>query len=169
MAGTALTLNDFASPIAIGAGSLFNGLSSSYSYLNIPYYLQLFPGSGNNRVGFVSAVSNWGTSVQWGSGATLQISYTPPVGPAPSLTVSSPANGGVYPVGGNVSLQATLSDPVDGGGRDWSIQWSSNVSGLLGDGGNLSVSLPAGVHLITATARDTNGNTVAVGRTITIN
>jgi hypothetical protein len=54
------------------------------------------------------------------------------------------------------------------GSRDWSIRWSSNVSGLLGDGGNLTVSLPVGTHLITATGTDTNGNTVATGRIITI-
>jgi hypothetical protein len=167
VAGSAITLADFSDPISVGQTGLFNGIPSSSSYISVPYYMQLFPGSGNNRVGFVSAVSNWGTRVQWGSGATLQIDYTPPVGSPPTLTVLAPSNGTVYAAGSNVSLQATLTDPVDGS-RDWSIRWSSNVSGLLGDGGNLTVSLPVGTHLITATGTDTNGNTVAIGRIITI-
>ena len=167
VAGSAITLADFSDPISVGQTGLFNGIPSSSSYISVPYHMQLFPGSGNNRVGFVSAVSNWGTRVQWGSGATLQIDYTPPVGSPPTLTVLAPSNGTVYAAGSNVSLQATLTDPVDGS-RDWSIRWSSNVSGLLGDGGNLTVSLPVGTHLITATGTDTNGNTVAIGRIITI-
>jgi hypothetical protein len=167
VANGTITLADFSDPIIVGQTGLFNGLASTSSYISVPYYLQLFPGSGNNRVGFVSAVSNWGTSVQWGSGATLQINYTPPVGSPPSLTILAPSDGSVYPAGSNVSLQATLTDPVDGS-RDWSIRWSSNLSGLLGDGGNLTVSLPAGTHLITATGADSSGNTVAIGRVITI-
>jgi hypothetical protein len=167
VAGGTITLADFSDPISVAQTSLFSGLPTSASYINVPYYMQLFPGSGNNRVGFVSAVSNWGTSLLWGSGATLQITYTPPVGSPPSLTVLAPSDGTVYPAGSNVSLQATFTDPVDGS-RDWGIRWSSNVSGWLGDGGNLTVSLPAGTHLITATGTDTNGNTVAKGRIITI-
>jgi len=167
VAGSTITLTDFSDPISVAQTGLFNGLPSSSSSINVPYYVQLFPGSGNNRVGFVSAVSNWGTSIQWGSGATLQIDYTPPVGSPPSLTILAPSGGTVYPAGSNVPLQATLTDPVDGN-RDWSISWNSNVSGWLGDGGNLTVSLPVGTHLITATAMDTNGNTVAKGLIITI-
>jgi len=167
VAGSTITLADFSGLISVAQTSLFNGLPSSSSSISVPYYLQLFPGSGNNRVSFVSAVSNWGTSVQWGSGATLKIDYTLPVGSPPSLTILAPSDGTVYPAGSNVTLQATLTDPVDGN-RDWSIRWSSNVSGWLGDGSNLTVSLPVGTHLITATGADTNGNTVAKGRIITI-
>jgi hypothetical protein len=168
VADNTLTLSDFSAPIMVAGVSIFSGLSSSYTYIYPTSYLQIYPGSGNHRVGFVAGVSNWGTSLVWGSAATLQIDYTAPTGSAPSLTVLSPADGATYAPGGNISLQANLSDAEDGNGRNWSIRWASSVSGYLGDGGNLTVTLPAGPHLITATAVDTDGNTVAVGRMITV-
>lgn len=168
VADSTLTLSDFSAPILVAQTGLFSGLPVSYTYLYPSYYLQLFPGSGNNRVGFVAAASNWGTSLQWGAAATLQIDYTPPTGSAPNLTVLAPADGSSYSTANSIPLQATLSDPEDGNSRDWSISWSSSISGWLGTGGNLSVTLPAGTHLITATAVDTDGNTVAIGRIITV-
>jgi hypothetical protein len=168
VADNTLTLSDFAAPIQVAQLQLFGGLPSSYTYIYPSNYLQLFPGSGNHRVGFVAAASNWGTSLQWGAGATLQIDYTLPIGSAPNLTVLAPADGSSYSASGNITLDATLSDVEDGNVRDWSISWSSSISGWLGTGGNLAVTLPAGTHLITATAVDTDGNTVAIGRTITV-
>jgi hypothetical protein len=73
-----------------------------------------------------------------------------------------------YQLANNINLQATLSDAEDGNGREWSISWSSDISGWLGTGGNLSVTLPAGTHLITAQVTDLDGNTVEKGRLITV-
>ncbi len=84
----------------------------------------------------------------------------PTTGQKPSVHITSPVNLAVLAPGTPVSLAATASDPQDGN-VGASIVWRSDRDGVLGLGANLTANLTDGVHLITATATDTQSNTGA--------
>ena len=165
VADNTITLDDFKAPHIASVYTLYAGSAPGFRFINIPYHLQTFPGNGNARIGLVAAVSNWGTQFQWRSGATLQINYRPPIGSVPTLTISAPADAADIAAGSSVTLQGDASDAET---SYMSILWNSNVSGHLGYGTSLTVNLPAGIHLITATVVDSDGNTVAKTRSITV-
>ncbi len=75
---------------------------------------------------------------------------------SPSINVSSPSNGGNQNIGSTTNFTATASDAEDGNLTN-NIEWSSNIDGILGTGGNISVQLSQGSHLITAKITD-SGN-----------
>ena len=76
---------------------------------------------------------------------------------APTLTLLSPTDGDTFFEGGTVNLNATASDTEDGD-LTASIQWSSDLDGSLGSGGNLSLTnLSLGQHQLTATVTDSGG------------
>ena len=79
---------------------------------------------------------------------------------APSVTISSPANGASYPNGATVSFTGSANDTQDGSLTS-ALAWRSNLDGSIGLGGSFSRTLSAGTHTITATAVDSGGlNTV---------
>jgi hypothetical protein len=163
-----LTLDSFEISNPVSESMIFAGLPVSSRTLYVPYYLQSFPGSGNNRVLLVFTVANWGTSLSWGSGATLTIDYTPPQGTPPTLSILAPTNNATFVAGQSISLQATSADAEDGS-RDWAIQWSSNINGVLGSGGSVFANqLAVGTHVISATLTDTHGNTTVQTRNINV-
>ncbi|MYB07067.1 MAG: hypothetical protein F4Y24_12010 [Gemmatimonadetes bacterium] len=86
---------------------------------------------------------------------------TGPVGPsAPTAVITSPASGLVIHEGTPVSLAGTATDPQDGTLGDAALAWSSSIDGALGTGSALDVASPSvGVHTITLTATDSDGNT----------
>ena len=74
---------------------------------------------------------------------------TPPV-----VTIVSPPNGSSYTLAQMpITFTATATDTQDGN-VSASIVWTSNLSGRLGDGASINVSLPVGTHVITAEAVD---------------
>jgi hypothetical protein len=89
----------------------------------------------------------------------LHVEYLPPgtTNTPPSVTIDSPANGSTYNVSNSIDFSGTANDSQDGD-RTASLAWESSIDGPIGTGGSFSRSdLSTGVHLITATATDTEG------------
>jgi hypothetical protein len=77
----------------------------------------------------------------------------------PSVTLLTPADHAMFGLGEAVSFSATASD-VESGNVTSSLTWTSSRDGALGSGGSfLESNLSAGIHTITATARDSGGQT----------
>jgi hypothetical protein len=66
-----------------------------------------------------------------------------------------------------VNLVATANDKEDGD-ITLQIQWTSSIDGFLGMGGNLTLPLTAGDHIITATVTDSFGATATSQATVTV-
>ena len=83
-----------------------------------------------------------------------------PLGPsAPTATITSPASGLTVLEGTSVQLAGAATDPQDGALGDAALAWSSSIDGALGNGSSLESTPSAGVHAITLTATDSDGNT----------
>jgi hypothetical protein len=93
----------------------------------------------------------------------------PPPNTPPVVTITSPANGGSFVQGTNISFTGSATDAEDGNISS-RIQWRDNGAPI--GSGNLLASILGlvGVHTITATVTDNNGATVSsqVGITITL-
>lgn len=72
---------------------------------------------------------------------------------APTVTITAPADGVTIDAGDSIQLTATATDPEDGNLTS-SITWTSDLSGNLGTGGSLNVTLSQGTHTITAAVTD---------------
>jgi len=87
----------------------------------------------------------------------------------PEVAISLPVDGDVYPAGTPVPLSGHLNDAEDGFGGETPLDWSSSRDGALGSGTIFSVAtLSEGTHVITATGRDSAGNTGSDSVTITV-
>ena len=84
-----------------------------------------------------------------------------PTGPnAPTAVITAPASGLAVQEGAPVPLAGSAIDPQDGPLGGAALAWSSSIDGALGTGSALEVTLPStGVHTITLTATDADGNT----------
>jgi subtilase family protein/Big-like domain-containing protein len=90
--------------------------------------------------------------------------------PSPIVNIITPIDGASVGAGDNVSFTGTATDVPDGD-LSTSIEWSSNIDGVLGTGSNINTSFCSGNHLITASATD-NGNktgTDVISLTVTAN
>ena len=122
----------------------------------------------------VATPSNTGTRVDYpGSSAPTSVTYTYKVcssgtntctntvsvsfgtgNTAPTVNISSPANGASFVQGATISLTATASDTQDGT-LTGQIQWTDNGT-PVGSGGTVSRTLTTlGAHVIVATVTDT--------------
>ena len=77
---------------------------------------------------------------------------------APTVTISSPANGASFGTGTSIAFSGTAPDAEDGDLAS-NLAWTSNVDGLIGTGGSFSAVLSDGTHLITASVTDSGGLT----------
>jgi hypothetical protein len=145
----------------------YGGSPSNY-YIDAKSFLQSLAGNATHA-GFVLTVGAWGTQLQLATNASLVFTYSvnPPSTYMPSLTILSPANGSQYTAGTSVAFHATASDPQDGS-LDNAIQWTSSLTGYIGNGFSFMTALPPGVHILTATVTDSNGNTATATRTVTV-
>ena len=91
--------------------------------------------------------------------AYIQDKWFEPSDP-PTVTITAPANGSSYDEGDEVSFVGTASDNDDGPVSD-TIMWSSSLDGAIGGpSATLDTSaLSVGVHTITASATDSDGDT----------
>ncbi len=87
----------------------------------------------------------------------LVVFLAPPARPAPTVDITAPANFATLPVGTATQFRATAIDAQDGD-LGVAVIWRSNVSGTLAIGSPANLTLPAGPHIITATANDVDGN-----------
>lgn len=88
---------------------------------------------------------------------------------APSLTVTSPANGASVPYGGlgGTSFTAAVADTEDGGSC-CPVVWSSSLDGPMGSGKAISFAFATpGTRTVTATATDSQGSAATKSVTVT--
>ena len=85
----------------------------------------------------------------------------------PVLTLAMGIDGGSSEDGLAVQLNATALD-VESGDLGSIIAWSSDISGSLGVGANLSVMLPVGVHTLTVSVIDQHGKSQTVTAQYTV-
>lgn len=79
---------------------------------------------------------------------------------APMPIITHPAPGQIVAPGDLLVLQGAATDLEDGSLPDTALHWSSDKQGSLGIGPSLGlVSLTSGLHVITLTAMDSNGQT----------
>ena len=87
---------------------------------------------------------------------------------APTVTISSPANGASVAVGTSVTFSGTATDPEDGT-ISGSLTWTSSINGAIGSGASFSLStLSAGSHTITASVTDSGGLSGSASRSLTV-
>jgi len=87
----------------------------------------------------------------------------------PQVSIGTPSNGDSFTEGDPVSFSGTANDNEDGN-ISASLNWTSNVDGAIGSGGNFSTSaLALGPHTITASVTDSGGapGSASIGITIT--
>lgn len=78
---------------------------------------------------------------------------------APVVSISTPDAGALFFESESVSFTASAADNEDGN-LSSTIQWSSNIDGVLGIGANISVSLSGGSHIVSAAVTDSQSATV---------
>jgi subtilisin len=86
---------------------------------------------------------------------------------APSVTISSPANGASFDSLTSISFTGSATDAEDGN-LSGSIVWTSNLSGQIGTGASFSAVLSDGTHTITASVTDAGGLTASASVTVTV-
>ena len=83
---------------------------------------------------------------------TFLVADTPPV-----VNISSPLDGGTYPLKISINFSAVASDLQDGN-LSAGLKWTSSRDGLLGSGASFSTAgLSAGSHTVTAAVTDSGG------------
>jgi len=85
----------------------------------------------------------------------------------PQLSLASPNDGLQIEQYLPLALSALASD-VEDGDLSTAITWTSDLSGSLGTGGALAVTLPLGTHIITASITDGNGKLTSITRNVTV-
>lgn len=107
---------------------------------------------GSGRVNLYNALNSGG-----GGGNT-----------APTVTISSPANGTTVTQGTSVSFSGSANDAQDGN-ISASLVWTSSINGQIGTGASFSTSgLSTGTHTITARATDSGGLSGSAQITLTV-
>lgn len=91
------------------------------------------------------------------------------VATAPTVTILNPADGETRSSSTDIPFIGSASDPQDGELSGASIVWTSDLDGEIGTGTAFDARLSVGVHEITATATDSDGNTGTdtIGLTVT--
>ena len=88
---------------------------------------------------------------------------------APTVTITSPADGSSFTVGNSVSFAGTANDTEDGD-ISANLSWSSSIDGNIGSGASFSTSsLSLGTHTITASVTDSGGLQGSDNISVTIN
>ncbi|MGX5172747.1 fibronectin type III domain-containing protein [Aliikangiella sp. IMCC44653] len=96
------------------------------------------------------------TACGGGSEGDPETTNQDPVNLAPVVTITSPSNNFDANSQSSIDFSATAVDSEDGD-LSGSIVWTSDISGELGSGANISTSLSVGTHNITATVTDSGG------------
>ena len=154
------------STFQLGASILFSGLASDTEDGDLSASLvwssdvdgQIGTGgsfstalSGGNHTITASVTDSGG---QTGS-ASVSVNV---VNDAPSVSITSPANGSTFQLGASILFSGSASDTEDGD-LTASLVWSSDVDGQIGTGGSFSTALSGGSHTITASVNDSGGQT----------
>ena len=144
-----------------GCGATGDNLSDYYGRFSVSW-----TGGGTNS----TRLSNWLDAGNTGATTTNGLDTGGGGGnTAPSVSITSPANGSSFAVGASVSFTGTATDTQDGTLTS-SLSWSSSINGAIGTGGSFSTSsLSAGTHTITASVTDSGGLPGSSSITVNIN
>lgn len=82
--------------------------------------------------------------------------------------IDEPVSGAYLTATDTIVLSGSAYDVDDGDLHGTALQWTSSQQGALGSGNTLSVSLQPGIHQITLSATDSDGNGVNTSTTITV-
>ncbi|NUQ73881.1 MAG: hypothetical protein HUU21_10015 [Polyangiaceae bacterium] len=82
-----------------------------------------------------------------------------PNGQAPQAQINHPGDMEMRPANQDIPFIGVATDAEDGDLGGGSLVWTSNVSGVIGTGLQFNAPLPAGTHVITLTATDSDKNT----------
>lgn len=87
----------------------------------------------------------------------------------PDIAIMSPLDGDAFAEGESITFSASVYDVDEGPIRENCKIWTSSIDGDIGRGTFFSRNdLSAGVHIITLTARDSEGETASVSVRITV-
>lgn len=99
---------------------------------------------------------------------TFTINPTPPPNTAPTVTITSPANGTSVTQGTSIAFAGTATDTEDGNIAA-NLSWTSNLDGAIGSGASFSTSsLSVGTHTITASVTDSGGLSDSDSTSVTV-
>jgi hypothetical protein len=87
---------------------------------------------------------------------------------SPVAAIWHPGDGEVRDVASDVPFTGEGADYEDGGLWGQSLQWTSDIDGWFGEGGDFFAPLSAGTHILTLTATDQDGNTGTDSITLTL-
>jgi len=90
-----------------------------------------------------------------------------PVNDAPTVSITSPADGSTFDSGATIFFEGTASDTEDGG-LTAGLVWMSDIEGQIGTGSSFSTTLSDGSHTITASVTDSGGKTGSASVSITV-
>ena len=90
-----------------------------------------------------------------------------PVNNAPTVSITSPADGSTFDSGTTINFAGSASDTEDGD-LTASLVWTSDKDGQIGTGGSFSTTLSDGTHTITAQVTDSGGATASSSISITV-
>ena len=95
---------------------------------------------------------------------TIHVDNTPP-----TASITAPANGAMFNAGDPVLFTGSANDHDDGD-LTANLSWSSNIDGVIGNGGSFSTAaLSSGAHVITAQVTDSGGAPASDTIALTVN
>ena len=86
---------------------------------------------------------------------------------APTVSITSPADGSTFDSGATILFEGTASD-TDDGDLTADLVWTSDIDGPIGTEGSFSTTLSDGNHTITASVTDSGGKTGSASVGITV-
>ncbi len=96
--------------------------------------------------------------------------YKAPPNTLPDVTITNPLDGNTYTEGDSITFSGSVYDVDEGALMNNCQVWTSSVDSQIGRGASFSRNdLSAGAHIITLTARDSEGDTASNSVSITIN
>ncbi len=102
-----------------------------------------------------------GTKVDCGGSSTSSTTTTGTGNPgsAPQAQINHPGDMETRPANMDIPFIGVATDAEDGDLSGAALVWTSDVSGDIGTGLTFNAPLPAGTHVVTLTATDSDGNT----------
>lgn len=160
-----LSGTSMASPHVAGAAALYiarNGVPADATRRDtvLAGLLQEWSTPQSGACGFTNAISGEPLLLLVACGEEPEPGNT-----APTVDITSPADGTTVAEGSSITLRADANDAEDGA---TGVDWSSDLDGALGSGDSVTVTLSAGTHTVTATTTDSAGASAADAITVTV-